>query len=255
MNYILGIIIACMFYAGNCYGQKQLDNYEITYTFYRNLGHPVQDDWKLYLDDKNSLFVIDSQLEYLSQKNPNTTTNLTSTKDKIIAHLYKDFTTDSIFSQGRAFKTSYYIQDTLLDPQWEIVDETKEISGYNCQKALTTFRGRDYITWFTPDIPLQAGPWKLQGLPGLILYAEDITGSIKFIAKTMKTNTPKTAKDVYNSLPKYGDNVSLREYIVEKDKEALQFLKSIMAKSSRSTLSFETTGRSNALEITYEWEH
>jgi hypothetical protein len=45
--------------------------------------------------------------------------------------------------------------------------------GNNCQKALTTFRGRSYIAWFAPDIPLSAGPYKFRGLPGLIVKVED----------------------------------------------------------------------------------
>lgn len=40
-------------------------------------------------------------------------------------------------------------------------------------KATCRFRGRDYEAWYTPEIPRSEGPWKLQGLPGLILKASD----------------------------------------------------------------------------------
>lgn len=54
---------------------------------------------------------------------------------------------------------------------WKIFDEEKTIGGYNCKKATTTFRNVNYVAWFTEDIPVPFGPWKLRGLNGLILEA------------------------------------------------------------------------------------
>jgi GLPGLI family protein len=56
---------------------------------------------------------------------------------------------------------------------WKITNETKEIAGYKCQKATCTFRGRHYIAWFTREIPVKEGPWKFNGLPGLIVKIYD----------------------------------------------------------------------------------
>ncbi|SFB87805.1 GLPGLI family protein [Zunongwangia mangrovi] len=66
----------------------------------------------------------------------------------------------------------YYSQD-IDKIQWEIQAEAKEISGYQVQKATTSFAGRDYIAWFTPEIPLSDGPYKFAGLPGLIVEIRD----------------------------------------------------------------------------------
>ena len=66
----------------------------------------------------------------------------------------------------------YYSED-IDKIQWEIQNEAKEIAGYQVQKATTNFAGRDYIAWFTPEIPLSDGPYKFAGLPGLIVEIRD----------------------------------------------------------------------------------
>ncbi|WP_352422617.1 GLPGLI family protein [Proteiniphilum sp.] len=65
-------------------------------------------------------------------------------------------------------------QDTLNAQHWQIADSMKTILGYECQKAECDFRGRHWTAWFSPDIPVSDGPWKLGGLPGLILEAYDV---------------------------------------------------------------------------------
>jgi GLPGLI family protein len=56
---------------------------------------------------------------------------------------------------------------------WEVYDDTLTVAGYMCQKAGCSFRGRNYTAWFTVDIPVNNGPWKFGGLPGLILKVYD----------------------------------------------------------------------------------
>lgn len=83
--------------------------------------------------------------------------------------------------QGR--ESTYLQVDEVLSPQdWEITEDTLTVLNYLCQRAETTFRGRNYIAWFTLDIPVNDGPWKLYGLPGMILKAEDSQGMFKFEA-------------------------------------------------------------------------
>ena len=74
---------------------------------------------------------------------------------------------------------AYYDEDRQL-PKWHIEDKTKEISGYKCQKASTNYLGRDWIVYFTPEIPINQGPWKLWGLPGLIIEATDKDNFFKY---------------------------------------------------------------------------
>lgn len=65
-------------------------------------------------------------------------------------------------------------------PSWTIADTTKVFAGYTCVKAEAHFLGRDWIAWFTEDIPLNTGPWLLWGLPGLIVRANDAENQFVF---------------------------------------------------------------------------
>lgn len=67
----------------------------------------------------------------------------------------------------------YSYTEPTVAPVWTIQSDTKEILGYQCQLATCDFRGRKWNAWFTPEIPVKEGPWKLFGLPGLVLAASD----------------------------------------------------------------------------------
>lgn len=77
------------------------------------------------------------------------------------------------YGQG---ESSYYTEP-ITEIQWNITeDSVKNILGYECIMAETDYHGRHWKAWFTPEIPLAFGPWKLRGLPGMILYAETNNG-------------------------------------------------------------------------------
>jgi len=71
--------------------------------------------------------------------------------------------------------------------QWTLHNETQTVIGYKCQRATCRFRGRDFEAWFAPSIPVKQGPWKFQGLPGLILKVYDKDKLYTFEAIGMET--------------------------------------------------------------------
>ncbi|MDO5616594.1 MAG: GLPGLI family protein [Cruoricaptor ignavus] len=78
--------------------------------------------------------------------------------------------------------------EPVCNIHWEITNEEKKINDFTCYKAVGEFRGREYVVWFTPEIPVPYGPWKLGGLPGLILEAKD-TGN-HFFYTVSEINIP-----------------------------------------------------------------
>lgn len=92
-----------------------------------------------------------------------------------------------IFRETEARKL-YTVNDTIKNIAWKLYDEHKKIGSYNCQKATAPYRGRQYTVWFTPEISVSHGPWKLRGLPGLILEAFEETGKYEFRVTEVSLN-------------------------------------------------------------------
>ncbi|CAD7815634.1 hypothetical protein CHRY9390_03007 [Chryseobacterium aquaeductus] len=69
---------------------------------------------------------------------------------------------------------------------WKILPDKEKIGEFNAQKATANFAGRQWIAWFSTEIPFQDGPYKFSGLPGLIVKIQDQTNSHHFMLKEVK---------------------------------------------------------------------
>lgn len=87
-------------------------------------------------------------------------------------------------------------EEPIAQWNWEVGDSTKMVFGYECVKATADYHGRRWTAWFAPEIPVQNGPWKLDGLPGLILEAEAEGGQYSFVATGIQ-QTSKLIGPIY----------------------------------------------------------
>lgn len=92
----------------------------------------------------------------------------------------------------------FYYDESPDGWEWEISDSTRTVLGYECIKAVCDYHGRKWEAWFAPEIPVSNGPWKLNGLPGLILSATTDGGEYSFIATGLE-QTSKPIGPVYNA--------------------------------------------------------
>ena len=92
---------------------------------------------------------------------------------RLKTYIYKNYPEGCMTVTDGLILQDYRYVDSLHTQMWTMGDSTREVLGYMCQQATADFRGRRWTAWFATDIPISDGPWKLGGLPGLILEAYD----------------------------------------------------------------------------------
>ena len=110
----------------------------------------------------------------------------------------------------------FYLKEEIPTFEWKISKtETKKIGKFDCTKATTTFRGRTYTAWFAKAIPVPYGPWKLGGLPGLILEAYDINKNVYWYFKSIEYPAPNVQVEtkIFNiKMEEQKEFLTLKEY-------------------------------------------
>ncbi|TXD47875.1 GLPGLI family protein [Polaribacter sp. IC073] len=104
---------------------------------------------------------------------------------KNISTVFKNYKKNEFYSKHEVAYKYFVVKDKLDVFDWNVLNNTKEILGYNCQLATMDYRGRKYEAWFTTDLPV-GGPWKYDGLPGMILEIKSKDNFIAFKATRIK---------------------------------------------------------------------
>lgn len=149
--------------------------------------------------------------------------------------------------------------ESLSKIKWEISNEHKKIADYDCIKAKCVFRGRSYSAWFTTDIPIQLGPWKFNGLPGLIIEISDEKVAYTWsVTKIKFTENPEKVR-IANSIQVYSfkDFVRKDEAYIEKEfKEKNNiFLSKLQTRGiDVSKLKVDKVTYNRGRELKYDWE-
>jgi len=119
-------------------------------------------------------------------------------------------------------KSKSLIESKLEYPKWEIKNEYKEISGYKTQKATATISDRLWTVYFTKDLKENISPWKLVGLPGVIVEATENTSTYTF--KLLKIEYDYKTKKI--SKPAFKETSTFEQYVkksVKQNREEMIF--------------------------------
>ena len=161
-------------------------NYRVTYNLKAQLDS-TNPEWIINRD--MFLFIGDECSKFLGQKIYRADTLIMYFKDlkKYIDYqnaqrkggatfshkIFKNLPEGHITHYEYFMPTSYILEQPMDLQNWELQDEIDSIAGYEVRKAICQFGGRDWTAWYTTEIPFSDGPYKFNGLPGLILKVYD----------------------------------------------------------------------------------
>lgn len=160
--------------------------------------------------DESYLFISDDLSEFFHPVESRKMVTPQGFEAEISRNYYSVFIRDESHTRIKTLEDGTLLYATY-EPEplvWQLTDETKEILGYSCQKAIlskdsaekkgTDPQMGDVIAWFTPEIESQLGPKLYAGLPGLIL---EITYTEWTGHRTVATEIKKVEREV--RLPNY----------------------------------------------------
>lgn len=239
-------IIIALFCCTVGYSQS---NISVDYMFYLDTELPKKVPCKLLVEKDSSVFFIDmtkfqkwQDREVVLDENLfDDTSSILQIKhqNKFIKINKQKHTMEMI--DNLIFAENYHVIDIYLQNKWVITKETKKISTYQCIKATTNYRGRDWEVWFTTDLVFSFGPWKLHGLPGLILEAKSVDGRFSFVANKIDFN-PINLQFPTNDLRK----ITMKQLIEN-------YESTLRTGSVERDVTIKISPR-NSPELIYEWE-
>lgn len=200
--------------ASICFSQQNICG-EIEYTLTKNITYFYQEHFKMTFNDSVSFSEEvkfkkrSGELEKENIKGMLTHKIREGRKDEPSFYYNKN---DEFYFSEVWEKTSIIVKEDDFDWNWKLHKETKKIGDFNCQKATIKFRGRNYTAWFTNEIPIRYGPWKFQGLSGLILEVYDDDYFLHIVTNSVKINENENCSILFEE-EKLKDALSIEEYL------------------------------------------
>ena len=151
---------------------------------------------------------------------------------KITKFIFKDYKKKTMCYEEPLIGKQVILQENLNKVKWKLIDSFEQILGYKCQKAIAKYRGREYIAYFTTDIPFKAAPWKFHGLPGVTLKVTSIDNDVKIVATNVKIHSSSIKiKNMFED----NEKLSWDQFIHVYKKNQKKFQESLTSKASSNS--------------------
>ncbi|MBE7660538.1 GLPGLI family protein [Tenacibaculum finnmarkense] len=232
-------------------GFSQQNKITIEYDFYDNYRYQ---ETIAILNCDNETAIFKTFLERLNtdeKSGSNSSGEITIGGDRIDLYRVTNKKNNTLISYDIRKDDIYEITEEVPKMDWKIgYTETKKIANYNCSKATVSFRGRNYTAWYTIQLPFSFGPWKFNGLPGLILEIYDVTNTFKWRASKIKYPTNTILKVPYKKVKR----VTLKKLIAIEDQNMKVLRARIMSLLPKQGIVTTPENDRNDIELVYEWE-
>jgi len=244
-------------------------NGSVTYSYFFNSdsNNIIKYDIKLYFNSTQSInhmayhksknYDLDKRIEKDKTITEGNNVTITTTYiDTTSSIYYRDLRSQKFFCREPGFVGFKKYTPFLYEDEgaqhlpWVLKDDYKTISDYKCQKAIVDFRGRRYEAWFTTEIPLPFGPWKLGGLPGLILEVYDLSKEISFTAISINIPDPAPKNKI---LKPEGTKITHKEFVALEQNRTDKVHKAILSKLPKGAIFVSSKTIKNPIESEFEW--
>lgn len=144
--------------------------------------------------------------------------------------VYKNYKIDSLIFNESMVNKKVVVAEAIDLFKWTVIPGSDSvILGYKCHLATSTFRGRKYEAYFSSTLNAFGGPWKFDGLPGLVLAARSIDNY--FVLTPMKITLNDRSFSVYNPYKSSKEIMSWGDFVTQFEKKLQQILKLMKSKS------------------------
>ncbi|WP_026717235.1 GLPGLI family protein [Flavobacterium gelidilacus] len=241
MKYIIPIFLLL-------FSVSHSQNLNVEFNFTINKSNDLASTTKKYILEQNeskSIFYFDLIKDKTQFKNSEIA-EVVFDRDSVVAYIIGDDVIEFFFKEKhfKDFKNNFqfynfaigykskpsYIKEEINIFNWEISSTEKDtiIGGFNCKKATTQFRGRNYVAYFTNELANEGGPWKFDGLPGFILKVDSSDGYLSIYATKINTKIEKKIKLENPYLNKKTIAfVQIKDMILESDKKYVKKMRSL----------------------------
>ena len=238
---LLCIFLINLFYG---YSQQQFD-----YNFY--IDDTVREGMLLYNAEEGTAIYLDKLTSRKKVSENEETADITFSFNENIDLYYFKHNNEVLYTDN-LFGTNYLVEDELPKIVWQLSAEKREIDKLTCYKATTKFRGRNWTAWYSPDVPINYGPWKFYGLPGLIVEIKDDSNRFAFTLTEYILNSNNAAPTIDFSNAK---KVTMKEMAKITDEAYENLLNELINSGPRNEVATEIdTGKGKGIESIYEWE-
>jgi GLPGLI family protein len=255
-NTILFIMFFTIFF--NVNGQKNNICGKIEFTYTTNLDYVNQEKYELYF---NRNFSYSKEKDITKAKNEKsqedkpmgTQVNIVVGRKNITSKYYYN-SINSFYFRDNFFDEVMLVKEEKLKAFWKLHSETKKLSNFLCKKATIRFRGRDYIAWYTEQIPVPYGPWKLRNLPGIILEFYDTEKVFHAVANKIKVGEDNCLFEFDNK--ELENAMSLNAYLKRKEELIDNMFAEMSSRRSKGSKPFKRDKNcddcSKEIEIFYD---
>lgn len=208
------MIKTCLFFlvlfTTHAFGQDYRAIYDLHYK--RDSTSTDRINMKMVLDIQNgdSKFFFEKLLKLDSLYKKNVQVSISIPLQQMVKRKTGSFENQNFVSVDESYYT-FTSQDKI---NWKISDSTKQFQHYKLQKATAYWGGRNWIAWFSSEIPISEGPYKFTGLPGLVMEISDVKNNFRYKLISLKraNETLDTKNIVESNLGLQPIKITLEKY-------------------------------------------